>query len=216
MCGFSSYCHSFCGKSIASRIPQVEIFLHLHHVHVSCQNNVRMVKFSKTDQFAFSGCRKADSLFTKPCTFICIDVFLRRNGKKRYGPRQRGLNLLIGQCQCCADHGCNLCVVSACMCCPVNGISHRMRLTSDGVKFSDNSNVRSVLFHPLSANPCACKSPMYTESKATQKSRYVCGCSLLIKPWLRMTLDILRKGYDFFSMFIYSLNDFLFNMIHVS
>ncbi len=59
---------------------------HLHHVHMSCQNNVRMVKFSKTDQFAFSGCRKADSLFTKPCTFICINVFFRRNGKKRYGP----------------------------------------------------------------------------------------------------------------------------------
>lgn len=82
MCGLSSYCHSFCGKSIASRIPQVEVFLHLHHVHVSCQNNVRMVKFSKTDQFAFSGCRKADSFFTKPCTFICINVFFRRNGKK--------------------------------------------------------------------------------------------------------------------------------------
>lgn len=133
--------------------------------------------------------------------YEAVHVYLHRcipppERQKRYGPRQRGLNLLIGQCQCCANHGCNLCVVSACMCCPVNGISHRMRLTSDGVKFSDNSNVRSVLFHPLSANPCACKSPMYTESKATQKSRYVCGCSLLIKPWLRMTLNILRKGYD--------------------
>ena len=215
MSGFSSYCHSFCGKSVASCISQVEVFLHRHHVHMCCHNNVRMVKFSKPDQLAFSGCREADSLFPKPCTFICINVFFRRNGKKRYGPRQRGLNLLIGQCQCCADHGCNLCVVSACMCCPVNGISHRMRLTSDGVKFSDNRNVRSVLFHPLSADSCACKSSMHTKSQATQKSRNMCGCSLLVKSRLRMALDILRKGYDLISVFIYSLNDLFFNMIHV-
>ena len=30
-----------------------------------------------------------------------------------------------------------------------------------------------------------------------------------------MTLDILRKGYDLISVFIYSLNDLFFNMIHV-
>ena len=123
---FSSYCDTLCGKSVACRISQVKIFFYRHHVYMCGHNNIRMIKFSKPDQLAFSGCRKTDSLFPEPCTFICINVFFRRNGKKRYGPRQRGLNLLIGQCQCCADHGCNLCVVSACMCCPVNGISHRM------------------------------------------------------------------------------------------
>ena len=174
-----------------------------------------MIKFSQTDQLAFSRCRKADSFFSKAYTFVCIYIFFRRNGKKRYGPRQRGLNLLIGQCQCCADHGCNLCVVSACMCCPVYGISHRMRLASNGIKFSDNSNVWSVLFHPLCTNPCACKSSMYAKSQTTQKSRYVCGCSLFIKPRLRMTLDIPGKGCDLVSVFIYSLNNFFFNMIHV-
>lgn len=79
---FSSYCDTLCGKSIAGCIPQIKVFFYRHHVYMCGHNNIRMIKFSKPDQLAFSGCRKTDSLFPEPCTFICINVFFRRNGKK--------------------------------------------------------------------------------------------------------------------------------------
>ena len=84
--------------------------------------------------------------------------------QKRYGPRQRGLNLLIGQCQCCADHGCNLCVVSACMCCPINGISigcdlHPMASSSPIiVTFGPSCSIHSART-PVRASPPCTRSP---------------------------------------------------------
>ena len=82
MCGLASDSDSFCTVTVARRISQVKILLDRNHMHMGRQRNIRIIKNSCADHLTLAAAEFC-SFFLKTDTFICINIFLSRNCKKR-------------------------------------------------------------------------------------------------------------------------------------
>ena len=72
-------------------------------------------------------------------------------------------HFLIGQSQCSAYHSRQLCVVSACVCHSRDRIRHRMLPAPDRVQFPNNSDIRSILLHPVRTYTGTSQTGMYLQ-----------------------------------------------------
>ena len=156
MCRFTPDSNTFGTVTVARRISQVKILLNRNHMNMCREYNIRIIKNTCSNHFALAAAEFC-SFFLKTDTFICINIFLSRNCKKRKASAKFFLDFCICQCRCTAYHCCHLCVMPAGMCHTGNRVRHRMCPTADCIHLSDDRQMRSFCRMTVTTYTSPCK-----------------------------------------------------------
>ena len=185
MCRFTPDSNTFGTVTVARRISQVKILLNRNHMNMCREYNIRIIKNTCSNHFALAAAEFC-SFFLKTDTFICINIFLSRNCKKRKASAKLFLDFCICQCRCTAYHCCHLCVMPAGMCHTGDRVRHRMCLTADCIHLSDDRQMRAFCRMTVTTYTSPCKVLRHLISQPSETLCCFLCCPYFFKSRFRM------------------------------